>query len=86
MNMSDRYVDGRAVYEGIALNDFSFEAHFDYNNQTLIEERFPLSEEIDIYMAADKDGAVRVKNGRIDIIGNVYLISNSKIQKLHETL
>lgn len=86
MNMSERYVDGCAVYEGIALNHFSFEAHFDYNNQTLIEERFSLSEETDIYVAADKDGAVRVKNGRIDIIGNVYLISNSKIQKLHETL
>jgi cyanophycinase len=37
-------------------------------------------------MAADKDGAVRVKNSKIDIIGNVYLISHSKIQKLVETL
>jgi hypothetical protein len=30
-------------------------------------------------MAADKDGAVRVKNSKIDIIGNVYLISLSMI-------
>jgi cyanophycinase len=70
----------------MALNHFSFEAHFDYENTALIEERFPLSEKMDIYVAANKDGAVRVKGCKIDIIGNVYLISRSKIQKLVETL
>lgn len=86
MNMSDEYVDECTVYEGIALNHFSFEAHFDHENTMLIEERFALSEKMDIYVAADKDGAVRVKGSKIDIIGNVYLISNSKIRKLLETL
>lgn len=86
MNMCDEYVDEGNVYEGMALNYFSFEAHFDHNNAALIEERFPLSEKMDIYVAADKDGAVRVKDDKIDIIGNVYLISRSKIQKLVETL
>jgi cyanophycinase len=86
MNMSDEYVDKCIVYEGMALNHFSFEAHFDHDNTALIEERFPLSEKMDIYVAADKDGAVRVKGSKIDVIGNVYLISHSKIQKLVETL
>jgi cyanophycinase len=86
MNMSDEYVDECTVYEGMALNHFSFEAHFDHDSTALIEERFPLSEKMDIYVAADKDGAVRVKGSKIDIIGNVYLISHSKIQKLVETL
>lgn len=86
MNMSDEYVDEYTVHRGMALNDFSFEAHFDYDNTALIEKRFPLSEKMNIYVAADKDGAVRVKSNNIDIIGNVYLISNSKIQKLVETL
>ena len=86
MNMSSKYVDECTVYEGMALNHFSFEAHFDHDNTMLIEERFPLSEKMDIYVAADKDGAVRVKGSKIDIIGNVYLISHSKIQKLVETL
>ncbi|MEF2968648.1 cyanophycinase [Paenibacillus sp. M1] len=86
MNMSDEYVDECTVYEGMALDHFSFEAHFNHDNTALIEERFPLSEKMDIYMAADQDGAVRVKNGKIDIIGKVYLISRSKIQKLVETL
>ncbi len=86
MNMSNEYVDECTIYEGMALNDFSFEAHFDHDNTALIEERFPLSEKMDVYVAADQDGAVRVKGSKIDIIGNVYLISHSKIQKLVETL
>ena len=44
-----------------------------------------LSKEINIY-AFNKDCAVRVKGNKIDIFGNVYLISNSIMQKLEETL
>lgn len=86
MNMSQKYLDKCTVYEGMALDRFSFEAHFDHDNTALVKERFALSEKIDIYVAADEDGAVRVKEGKIDIAGNVYLISHSKIQKLDETL
>ena len=85
MNMSNEYVDDGTIYKGMALNNFSFEAHFDYDNITLLEERFLLSEKMDIYVAANKNGAVRVKESKIDIIGNVYLICNSKIEKLVET-
>ena len=86
MNMSSAYVDGGSVYEGIALHGFSFEAHFDYGNTALIEERFPLSQIMDIYVASSKNGAVRVQANKIDIIGDVYRISRSKIQKMAETL
>lgn len=86
MNMSEKYVNKYTIYEGMALNHFSFEAHFDHDNTALLEERFSLLEKMDIYMAADKEGAVRVKGSEIDIIGSVYLISHSKIQKLVETL
>lgn len=85
MNMSNEYVDDGTIYKGMALNNFSFEAHFDYDNITLLEERFLLSEKMDVYVAANKNGAVRVKESKIDIIGNVYLICNSKIEKLVET-
>ncbi len=42
---------------------------------------FLLSEEIDVY-AAEQESAIRVKDGKIEILGPVYL----KIQKLVETL
>ena len=86
MNMSDEYFDEGRIYRGLALDKFSFEAHFDYANKALIEERRILSEKMAIYVAADKEGALRVRAGKLDIIGNVYLISQSDIQKLVETI
>lgn len=86
MNMSDEYFDEGRIYRGLALDKFSFEAHFDYANKALIEERRILSEKMAIYVAADKEGALRVRAGKLDIIGNVYLISQSDIQKLVENI
>ncbi|MYL70583.1 cyanophycinase [Halobacillus litoralis] len=76
-----------SVYEGIGLDEFSVLSHFDLeNNMELVQrELSPLSEEINIY-ASNKDCAVRIKGDKIDIIGDVYLISKSKIQKLDETI
>ncbi|GAA0603385.1 hypothetical protein GCM10009001_20450 [Virgibacillus siamensis] len=76
-----------SVYEGIGIDDFSVLSHFDLeNNMALVQsELSPLSEEMNIY-ASNKDCAVRTKGDKIDIIGNVYLISHSKIHKLDETL
>ncbi|KGP91267.1 cyanophycinase [Pontibacillus chungwhensis BH030062] len=80
-------VEENSVYTGIGLDHFSVLSHFDLeNNFSLVQrELSPLSEEIDIY-ASNKDCAIRVKGDKIDIFGNVFLISNSKIQKLDETL
>ncbi|WP_223700016.1 Type 1 glutamine amidotransferase-like domain-containing protein [Sutcliffiella deserti] len=75
-----------SVYDGIGLDDFSVLSHFDLeNNIALVQsELSPLSEEMNIY-ASNKDCAVRTKGDKVDIFGNVYLISHSKIQKLNET-
>ncbi|SDN14410.1 cyanophycinase [Psychrobacillus sp. OK028] len=80
-------VEMSAVYDGIGLDNFSVLSHFDLeNNMALVQsELSPLSEEINIY-ASNKDCAVRVKGDKMDVFGNVYLISDSKIQKLDETL
>ena len=80
-------VEISSVYDGIGLDNFSILSHFDLeNNIALVQgELSPLSEEINIY-ASNKDCAIRVKGDKIDILGNVYLISRSKIQKMDETL
>lgn len=82
MNMSEAYVDEGKVYAGLALNPFSFEAHFDYANIELVKERFALSKEMNVYVAADQDGAVLVKDGKIDIIGSVYLVAHAHVHQL----
>ncbi|WP_345239311.1 Type 1 glutamine amidotransferase-like domain-containing protein [Pontibacillus salipaludis] len=80
-------VEKSSVYSGIGLDHFSVLSHFDLENNIALfqSELSLLSGEIDIY-ASNKDCAIRVKGDNIDIIGNVFLISNSKIQKLDETL
>ncbi|RSK26808.1 cyanophycinase [Bacillus sp. HMF5848] len=85
-NFGDK-VEKSSVYDGIGLDDFSVLSHYDLeNNIELVQsELSPLSEEMNIY-ASNKDCAVRIKEDKIDIFGNVYLISRSKIQKLVETL
>jgi len=80
-------VEISSVFDGIGLDDFCILSHFDLENNfaQIQDELSSFSEEMDIY-ASNKDCAVRVKGDDIDILGNVYLISHSQIQKLAETL
>jgi len=79
---SNHEAEERAVYDGIALDSFVHEPYFSYDKTELIQNYLlPLSKEIDIYATAT-DAAIRVENGKVKIImGDVYLISGSKIQK-----
>lgn len=80
-------VEISSYYDGIGLDNFSVLSHFDLeNNMALVQDEMSsLSEEMNIY-ASNKDCAVRTKGDKIDIFGNVYLVTNSKIRKLDETL
>ena len=80
-------VEISSVYDGIGLDNFSVLSHFDLENNIAVvqDELSTLSEEMNVYVS-NKDCAVRVKGGKIDILGNVYLLSHSNIRKLDETL
>jgi cyanophycinase len=75
-------VEKGSFYDGIGFDDFSVLSHFDLeNNIELIQEELsPFSEEMNIY-ASNKECAIRVKGDKIDILGNVYLVAHSQIQK-----
>ena len=79
-------VEESSLYEGISLNNFSVLSHFDLeNNMALVQnELSTLSQELDIYVS-NKDCALRIKGDKIDILGDVFLVSDSEIQKLEET-
>lgn len=96
INMSAKWLCSRnfgyqvansSVYDGIGLGNFSVLSHFNLeNNLELVQSELSfLSEELDIY-ASNKDCALRVKGDHIDILGDVYLVSRSEIQKLEETI
>lgn len=79
-------IETRTVYDGIGLGNFSVLSHFDLeNNMALVQnELAPLSEQMAIY-ASNKDCALRVQNGHIDVFGEVYLLAHGQIRKLDET-
>jgi len=83
---SARYTAGKSsVMDGLGLDNFAFEAHIDINNSALFEkDLFPLSQTIDIY-AGCYESVIRVKDGKKEFYGDVYLISNSNIQKMEES-
>ncbi|WP_345789269.1 Type 1 glutamine amidotransferase-like domain-containing protein [Paenibacillus amylolyticus] len=73
-------------YEGLSFDHFAYESHARRDYSTFVKGYlFPLSEEMNVY-AAEQESAIRVKKGKINILGPVYFISESKIQKLIETL
>jgi cyanophycinase-like exopeptidase len=79
-------VETSTIYDGIGFDHFAYESHSKRDYATFVQGYlFPLSKEIDVY-AAEQESAIRVKDGKIEIMGPVYLISHSKIQKLVETL
>ncbi|KPB03929.1 Type 1 glutamine amidotransferase-like domain-containing protein [Bacillus sp. CHD6a] len=96
INMSNKWscseklgfnVETSSINNGIGLDDFSVLSHFDLeNNMELVQNELSrLSEEMNIYVS-NKDCAVRVKQGKIDILGDVYLFSQSRIKKLEITI
>lgn len=96
INMSNKWLCSKAtgykcdinsIYNGIGLDNFSILSHFDLENniKQIQDELSPLSEKMNVYVS-NKDCAVRVKGDKIDILGDVYLMSHSKIHKLDETI
>lgn len=95
LNMSAKWVTSKqagqqvdidSVYDGLGFDPFAYESHSKRDYASFVQGYlFPLSEEMDVY-AAEQESAIRVKDGKIEILGPVYLISRSKIQKLVGTL
>ncbi|WP_336765065.1 Type 1 glutamine amidotransferase-like domain-containing protein [Paenibacillus sp. USHLN196] len=79
-------VETSTIYDGIGFDHFAYESHSQRDYAMFVQGYlFPLSEEIDVY-ASEQESAIRVKDGKIETMGPVYLISHSKIKKLVETL
>ena len=77
--------EGVTVHNGIGLDEFAYVGHFVVDDGALIEsELFPVSKDMDIYAQCD-EATMRVKDGNIEIFGDMYLISDSSICKLKES-
>lgn len=91
LNMSAKWVTSHnaahsveisTIQNGLGLDPFAYESHSQRDYTSFVQGYlFPLSEEIDVY-AAEQESAIRIKDGKIEIMGPVYYISRSKIQKI----
>ncbi|OMF85891.1 Type 1 glutamine amidotransferase-like domain-containing protein [Paenibacillus sp. FSL R7-0337] len=91
LNMSAKWVTSHnaahsveidTIHDGLGFDPFAYESHSQRDYASFIQGYlFPLSEEIDVY-AAEQESAIRVKDGKIEIMGPVYYISRSKIQRI----
>lgn len=90
LNMSAKWVTSQeagqhveidSLYDGLGFDPFAYESHSKRDYASFVQGYlFPLSEEIDVY-AAEQESAIRVKGGKIQTLGPIYLISRSKIEK-----
>jgi len=81
------YREQGMVYNGLSLDNFALTSHAICTIETLAQDEHtkydlvPLSQSIDVYVACE-ESTIRSKNGKLEVMGDVYLISKSKIQKV----
>jgi len=96
MNMSAKWVDDWTeeikIRDGLGLDSFAIEPHaiFDgatalANDEHIKNNIMPLSENVDMYVACE-ESTIRIKNGKLESMGDVYLISKSSISQLKDSL
>jgi len=78
------------IYEGLGLDNFALESHALCDSIDVLagmentkHNLIPLSQDIDVYVACE-ESTIRIKNDKFDVMGDVYLISKSKIKKMDE--
>lgn len=94
--VSDKYMEKHSngkfkagtIYDGLGLDNVAVRVRYNPNDveaNPLEEELLALSHKMDVY-AACNGSVIRSKNGKLQFWGDVYLISNSKIKKMEESL
>ena len=93
--VSDKYIEKSSnglikagtIYNGLGLDNFAVRVHYNPNDVEAdpTEDVFlTLSQKMDVY-AACNESVIRSNNGKLQFWGDVYLISDAKIEKMKET-
>jgi len=101
MNMCAKFSYGKYIdennrepaqtYNGLGLDDFALHSHAICDIESLAQQEhvkkylMPLSESVDVYVACE-ESTIRVKNGQFEVMGDVYLIAKSRIEKMEESM
>ena len=93
--VSSKYIDDNTrgpgtLYNGLGLDNFALQSHAVCTIETLAKQNhtinhlIPLSQDINVYVACE-ESTIRTKNGILEVMGDVYLISKSQIEKVEES-
>lgn len=80
-------VTNSSLFTGMGLDDFFFcsKANLSIDDTALLAELLPLSRELNVYVAV-KECAIRLMDGNMTTMGDVYLIADAKIHLLAESI
>ena len=85
-------IEASEMADGLSLDNFVLESHAKLSDrETIANSKLfqymlrPLSNAFDVYIACE-ESTMRVRNGRMDVMGDVYLLSGSEIHNLEDTL
>jgi len=88
MNMAYKGVSAKyeaentTIHHGLGLDNFCYVPYFLPDMNDLVRNHLlPLSKEIDVY-ATSPEGFIRVQGDEVTTFGDVYLISNSQVNKM----
>lgn len=100
MNMCAKFLSGEVdaqgkeiweVLGGLDLDHFVIETHSTIHDIEALQKSnlvqnglMSLSKDFDVYIACE-ESTIRIKDGKMDIMGDVYLISDMQIRKMPET-
>ena len=86
MNMAKTTVDfhdSMEPFEGLSFTDYTVSCHHDPADTWRYEQTLRMSEDRVVYAMAD-ESAFFIKAGRIDVVGNVYLVEQRKLKLLDQ--
>ena len=89
MNLSTKFAYKNEMYDGLGFDNFAFVPHAmrsveDLKADDKMQALIQLSTELPVY-AGCEESVMRAKNGNIEILGDVYLITDGEIEKLPES-
>ena len=101
MNMCAKFVHGKYIddnrrepgklYDGLGLDHFALQSHAPLGDIETVAQNehaknylIPLSESINVYVACE-ESTIRIKNGKFEVMGEVYSIAGGEIKRVSET-
>ena len=77
------FFDSFEPFDGLGFTDFTVSCHHDPEDKWRLEQTLRMSEDRVVYAMEDMS-AFFIKDGKVDIVGNIYRVENRELRLLTE--